>query len=83
MHNKACWKKDSMNEPKPLKAKSLSARYLHRQQYQNPMNPKQYLTHFSPMFHFYNPSGFLTFLYTLWFSDVFRGIEIKHWAKMG
>ena len=36
-----------------------------------------FLTHFSPVLHFY----------TSWkrqrFSDVFRGIEMKHWAKMG
>ena len=41
---------------------------------------KQYLTHFTPMSHFYNPwkrqktYGFLTFS---------GGIEIWHWTKMG
>ena len=32
------------------------------------------LTHFSPMFPFYIPFGFLTFS---------GGIDIEHWAKMG
>ena len=39
-----------------------------------------YLTYFSPVSHFYTPWKRQK---TKGFSDVFRGIEMWHWTKMG